>query len=115
MLTILTSEGNNDIFLTPQGDIALGSGKEAVANVCRNALLTIQGELKYNTSQGVPYWNILKSGKADLDALRFYIIKTVQNMKGVKSIKSLNFNTNTDEISYTLIINTDEGEAVING
>jgi methionyl-tRNA synthetase len=114
MITIATND-NNDIYLDSIGNLVLSEGKEAVAQVCRNEILTIKGELKYDTDKGIPYWDILSTGRADLDTLRFYILKTVQKIDEVQTIKSLNFETNNDEIRYTLNIETQNGEAVING
>lgn len=114
MITIATND-NNDIYLDAIGNLVISEGKDAVAQVCRNAILTIKGELKYDTTKGIPYFDILSQGHADLDTLRFYILKTVQNIEEVQAIKSLNFEANNNEIRYTLTIETKNGEAVVNG
>ena len=47
MLSIATDE-NNDIYLDEFGNLATVTGIEAVAQVCRNTVLTTYGELTYN-------------------------------------------------------------------
>lgn len=57
MNTILLSPRTWDLLLDASANIAMASDPYAVAQDVASACLVIQGELVYNTSQGIPYFN----------------------------------------------------------
>ena len=56
MKTLLLDVGAWDLVLNTNGDIALASEPYAIAQDVASAVRTFLGEVYYDTTQGVPYW-----------------------------------------------------------
>ena len=56
MNTLLLDNSAWDLVLDSNGNIALAAPPYAVAQDVASAIRTFQGELWYDTTQGVPYW-----------------------------------------------------------
>ena len=56
MKTLLLDVSAWDLVLDSNGNIALASPPYAVAQDVASAIRTFQGELWYDTTQGIPYW-----------------------------------------------------------
>lgn len=59
--TLLLDTSAWDLVLDANGDIALASPPYSVAQDVASAIRTFQGEVWYDTSLGVPYWQQLLS------------------------------------------------------
>lgn len=113
MRTIATNN-LNDIY-AKDGNLFLAEGKDAIGNVCLNAIRTATGELPFDTDKGIPYLDLLFSQVANLDLFRFHILKTLQNIDGVDDVEELKLQTENDTLNYSANIKTLEGGVVING
>lgn len=57
MDTLLLDVGTWDLTLDSSGNIAVATGAYAIAQDAASEIKLFQGELWYDTTQGVPYWN----------------------------------------------------------
>lgn len=114
MLSIATDE-NNDIFLDAFGNLATVNGIEAVAQICRNKVLTTYGELVYGTNEGVPYFETVFTDTPNLELFQNAIVETLQAVEGVVRVKSFEYSVTGGTLSYTAEIQTVYGDMVLNG
>ena len=107
MKTFATNE-SNDIFLE-NGKLKLIDGKSAIANVCRNAVYSLQGELQYDLEYGIPYFDVLFGSKPNIDLFKYYLQRQLLSVDGVFAIKNLETKIEGEELQYTATIETNEG------
>ena len=114
MKTIALNEVN-DIYIDKSGNLVIAEEKEALRQICLTATRTVYGELPFNTNFGIPYFDILYTGKSNLDLFRFYLQRIILSIENILSIKSIKFVTNNNQLSYNIIVNSSFGELSING
>src|SRR5574343_248754 len=101
----LATDANNDLYLGPDGNIAVASGIQAVLTACQCAVKTRFGEMVLAADQGVPYFETAFAGGYNVaafeDALRATILR-------VRDVLSVNIQTAVlrDRITYTATIVT---------
>lgn len=67
MDTILINPGTGDLLVDASGNIAMASAPYALAQDITSALKLFKGELYYDTTKGVPYFqDILGAGQSPL-------------------------------------------------
>ena len=114
MLSIATDE-NNDIYLDEFGNLATVTGIEAVAQVCRNTVLTTYGELTYDVDGGIPYFETVFTDPPNLELFQNAVVSALQNVESVTRVKSFNYSVSGGTLSYTAEIVTAYGEMTLNG
>lgn len=114
MLTIATDE-NNDIYLDEFGNLAVLTGIEAVAQVCRNKILTAYGELVYDTTAGIPYFETIFNDPPNIELFQNAVVEDLETMEDVVAVKSFEYSVNTDVLSYAAVIQTIYGDLKLNG
>lgn len=114
MQTLQTND-NNDIFIDGNGNISLCDDILAVENVCQNAALTLKGELRLNLSEGIPYFDVVFGAHPNLDLFKKYMIDTLEKVEGVLSARDFNMDFSDGVLKYSVTIETEYGEAVLNG
>ena len=82
MLSIATDE-NNDIYLDEFGNLATVTGIEAVAQVCRNTVLTTYGELTYDVDGGIPYFETVFTDPPNLELFQNAVVSALQNVEEI--------------------------------
>lgn len=114
MKTILTNK-DNDLFLDANGNLAIGEGLEAAANVSKNAVLVNYGECEYNTTIGVPYFDTIFNDFPLIDLFQAAIIRVLENLDFVKRTLNFNYSEKNGVFSYSVTEKTDLGDIQING
>lgn len=114
MKTILTNE-NNDLYLDASGNLAVGEGLKAAANVSKNAVLVNYGECEYNTSIGVPYFDTIFNDYPLIDLFQAAIIRVLENLSFVQRTLNFNYTETNGVFSYSVTEKTDLGDIQING
>jgi hypothetical protein len=115
-LRTLAMNSSNDIYLSG-GDFAYANGKDAYATIITAALRTVKGELKDDPNVGIPYFETIFDSQASLNTWKIAMISRVKAFDFVKDVKSFetSYNRSTSTLSYTMEIETDNGEVVITG
>lgn len=114
MLSIATDE-NNDIYLDEFGNLAVVTGLDAVAQVCRNTVLTAYGELIYDVDVGIPYFETVFTDPPNIELFQNAVVEALQNVEGVTRVKGFEYAVNGGILSYTAEIQTIYGDMTING
>lgn len=115
MLSFLTDDIHNDLYLDVRGNLALASGAAAIGQVCRNALRLSLGELPLNISAGIPYLENVFAANASLSVAQAYMTQAIARVNGVEKILAFNLERRGDTLIYRARIRTKQGEVEING
>ena len=113
MRTLNTDE-NNDLFLD-RGAFATASDVRAVAKVCEQVVQTQRGELQFDTTRGIPWFETVF---ASIRYIKLWAskmtdaFKSVPNVTGVTSFK---YEVKDRTVKYVAQINSIYGKAVLNG
>ena len=59
---------NNDLYLDDTGNMAIVYDQQAILQICKQAALTIFGEMVLQTNQGIPYFTAVWVGVPNLPA-----------------------------------------------
>ena len=76
-----------DLVVTPSGDIAVATGAYAIAQDVASAVRLFSGELWYDTSQGLPYFQQILGKLPSLQFMKSKFIVAGLTVPGVVSIK----------------------------
>lgn len=114
MKTILTNK-DNDLYLNSSGNLAIGEGLEAAANVSKNAVLVNYGECEFNTTVGVPYFDTIFNDFPLIDLFQAAIIRVLERLNFVQRTLNFNYSQNDGIFSYSVTEKTDLGDVQING
>lgn len=114
MLSIATDE-NNDIYLDEFGNLAIVSGIDAIAQVCRNTVLTVYGELIYDVNVGIPYFETVFADPPNIELFQNAIVEALQSVEGVTQVKSFEYSVTGGTLSYEAEIQTVYGDMTLNG
>lgn len=109
----------NDIYLTPEGNIALSFDLQAIVEQCSQVARTLLGEMVLNTDIGLPYFQTLWGGSPNIAQFIAALRQSFLNVNGVVEVLSIETTQGdllpNDTLSYTATIRTTFGIGVING
>jgi len=109
----LSVNASNDIYLTPQGNIAIAYDLTAVLQNCEQAVKTLLGEMVLNTDQGVPYFQNVFTGTPNLQQFTAALRVAILSVPNVLEVVTLTAEFSSDILSYAATIRTSFGTGVI--
>jgi hypothetical protein len=80
---------NNDLYIDAQGNLAIVYDIEAVAQACKQAALTLLGEMVLQTNQGIPYFTAVWVGVPNIPAFESALRTSWLAIQGVTGIMEL--------------------------
>lgn len=114
MTRTFLSTHRNDLFLDRDGNVANGTGIDAVAANCRTAVQAQLGEMIFAMAEGMPTlataWD--NYNPVQFEAAARTILRGVPD---VLEVQSFTVERAGEVLSYTARIRTAFGEALING
>lgn len=112
----LARSANGDIFLHA-GQLAMADGRIAQAQTIQAAILTVKGELQFDTERGIPYFETIFLDPSKINLWRAYVIDRVRGFDWVTDVIELTqkYDAKNNVINYNLKIATDDGIVTING
>lgn len=104
--TLLLDRSIWDLLLTSEGNIALADEPYAIAQDVASAVRTFLGEVYYNTSLGLPYFQLLIGSSPILGLIKGQVIKAALTVPDVVSAKCLiaDFNKQTRVVTGVIEI-----------
>lgn len=100
---------NNDLFIDNFGNLTIHSGLLAVLNACKNAAQTLLGEMIYQTNQGMPNFQVIWNGNANIPQFRAALIQTLKAVPGVVEVQDIETQVKNNVLEYTAFIVTEFG------
>lgn len=115
MTQTLGIDKSNDLYLGPDGNIALLSGIDAVMNACQTAAQAQLGEMILALDKGVPNLQTIWQSSRNVAQFEAYLRATISSVDGVKKINELTVTLDADVIKYAAVIETVYGVGQLNG
>lgn len=105
MQTLLLDLTNCDLVVDSAGNIAVASAPYAIAQDVASACKLFLGELWYDTSKGIPYFEKVLGQLPSIDQLKEYLVSAALTVPGVVSatciIQSFADRQVTGQIQFT--------------
>jgi hypothetical protein len=100
--TLLLSRDNWDLSLDASGNVAMAAAPYALAQDAASAIRLFQGELWYDTGQGVPYFSQILGQAPPIAAMKAAFVTATLTVPGVVSavcfISGINGRTVTGQV-----------------
>lgn len=114
-MQVLATGENNDLVLDDNNRLEMLTGEAAVGAAAKHAVSTLLGEMIYQSTDGVPYLNVVFSGVPDIPQTQFYIVREIQRVTDVVRASDFTINFVDNILSYDAKIETIYGDTFING
>ncbi len=85
MDTLYLSPTTGDLCLDSNGNIAVATGEYAIAQDVSSAIKTVLGEVFYNTTLGVPYFQQILGKRPPLPLIKAQLVAAALTVPGVVS------------------------------
>jgi hypothetical protein len=112
MPTVIAENENRDMFRGSDGNIAMLSGVDAVAQLAKSRMEAQRGEMKYAANSGMPTrataWDTFNPKQFDA-AARSILLGT----PGVTGVQSFEMFRDGNDLNYTAVITTIYGTATV--
>ena len=109
MSTLLLDTNAWDLVLDSGGNIALASPPYAVAQDVASALRLFQGELWYDTTQGVPYWQSFLGQNPTVSQLIAAFNEAALSVPGVVTASTVITSIQDRQVSGQVQFSTSDG------
>ena len=80
---------NNDLFIDNEGNLAIVFDLNAVTQACKQAALTLLGEMVLQTTQGIPYFTAVWVGVPNIAAFEGALRSSWLAIQGVTGVSAL--------------------------
>ena len=114
MKTISINE-NNDIYLTPSGNISIKTDIEALGDILVNKTQTNKGELQFDEEKGIDFLNTISPCPAEIEFSESELINQIEDTDSVQNVYNFESETKNGIYSYKADIITDFGNITLNG
>lgn len=111
----LAVDRTNDLFLQPDGNLAVNQDIFAVMQSAQHSAQAQLGEMMYAIDQGVPNFQTIWESSANVAQFQAYLRTAIAQTPGVIEVKELDTVVQGNQISYTAVIATIYGMGTING
>lgn len=115
MSTTVAVDANNDLYIGPDGSLALTYNLQAVMQAAQHAAQTQLEEMIYATDQGLPNFATVWNGAANISQFEAYLRKTLLAVNHVTGIRDLAIRTEGNTLSYEAVTETEYGAGVVSG
>jgi len=109
MNTLLLDTQGWDLVLDASGNIALASDPYSIAQDVASALRLFDGELWYDTSKGVPYWQEILGKFPPLATIKTDFVNAAMTVPGVATAQAFITSINNRELSGQVQTTTTTG------
>lgn len=110
------TDSSNDLFLDGCHNIAISTDSDAILNIVKNALRTLQSEIQLDITLGIPYFEtILQIQSPDVAVWEGYMIDEAQKVNGVLRVNSMQSKIENDVLTYKMEILSEYGTGTIIG
>ncbi len=108
-------DSNNDLYLTPQGDLGIKQDLEAMGDIYINKAQTRKGELIYDEEKGIDFFNTIFGEPCYSDLFQNQLISELEDTAETQNVSGYTQKTNNGIYSYTVNCQTSYGEITVNG
>lgn len=114
MITLAVN-GQNDLYLGDTGSLAVARDADALAQVLAQYVRTLQNELPFDVTRGMPNLTTVWRGVPNLPQYEAALRQRLLAAEGVRGIVSLETSRQGEAYSYVAVIRTVYGDIALNG
>lgn len=114
MTTTFGADANNDLFISGR-NLSVVSDIEAVLQICAQCAKAILGEMIFNVTGGMPYFETIWVGGPTTAAFEAAFRLRIPQVEGVTEIQELTTEQVGENMQYSATIVTVYGTGVISG
>jgi hypothetical protein len=115
MTRVIAVDSNNDLYIGPDGSLAMATALDAVMQAAQQAAQTQFAEMIYAVDQGIPNFAAVWNGAANVSQFEAALRRTLLAVEHVTGISDLSTEVSGNKLSYVATIETDYGPGVLNG
>jgi len=109
-LRTLGTNNNNDLYIAPNGQLAINSDLSALSQTCEHVVKTMMGELILQGDTGIPNFQLIWGGAPNIAQAENAIRESLLNVIGVEDVTELSAFVSNDKFVYNATIKTIYGE-----
>ncbi len=114
-MKILAEDDNRDLFIGTNNQLGILTEIEATEQACKSAVETQRGELRYNTTRGIPTSQTVWDGIPNQQRFQFYCIQALRAITGVVEVQQFSSEIVENTLIYDAIILTEFGVVTLTG
>ena len=115
MVRSLSVNELNDIYLDPQGNLAIAVGLTAILQNCEHAARAVLGEMVLEVDRGIPYFETVWAGNPQISQFDAALRRALLAVEGVIEVVNLSTTPEDNQLNYTALIRTTFGEGTASG
>ena len=105
----------NDIYLGPDGNLAIARNIVGVEQACQTATQAQLGEMILATLSGMPTFQTVWNGSPNLSIFQSYLRTAIITVPGVLAVVSLSTSVRSNKLFYSATISSIYGIFELNG
>ena len=109
----LGTNSNNDLYIAPNGQLAINSDLSALSQTCEHVVKTMMGELILQGDTGIPSFQLIWGGAPNIAQAENAIRESLLNVIGVEDVTELSAFVSDGVFRYSATIQTIYGETSI--
>lgn len=106
---------NNDIFIDESGNLSLKADLQAMGDIFVNKSQTNTGELLYNQTKGIDFFNTIFSSPSYTDLFQNELLTQLEDTEETQEVLNYNAEEKENIYSYSVEIQTSYGKVQLNG
>lgn len=114
MKTIGINE-NNDIYIDNSNNLSIKFDLRAMGDIFVNKSQTNMGELIYNTTKGIDFYNTIFSSPSYPDLFQNQLLSQLEDTEETQQISNFKAEVKNGVFSYSTEIKTNYGKVSLNG
>ncbi len=113
MTRVLQVDEHNDIFLGPNGSLAIATGLQAVMDACAQAAKTQLGEMVFAVDEGLPNFAAVWNGAPNVSQFEAFLRRTLLEVPDVLSVEAVTVSVSGGVLAYRATISTIYGPGAL--
>lgn len=115
MTVCFAVNADNDLFIGPDGNLAIVNALPATLQACEHAVKAQLGEMVLAIDQGIPTLETVWNGTPNFPQFEAALRRAILAVSGVAGIVSLNVSQLADQLIYRAVILTVYGTGEVTG
>ena len=115
MTKVFKVDSNNDLYIAPNGSLAIGTELDAVMQACEHAVKAQLGEMMYRADEGMPNFQAIWNGQPNIPQFIAALKKRIEGVEGVIEATNTQAQASDNVLTYSATIKSIYGEAYLNG
>lgn len=115
MTKTFSTDDNNDLFISPDGNLSISTGLQSVLFACQTAAQAQLGEMVLAINKGVPNFETIWRSSGNIAQFEAYLRTTLLGVDGVREVSELVTTIGNNAVAYRATIVTVYGTGQING